>query len=86
MRWGWKGVLEFTDNVAGWEIFAREELGGLYWVHGSDRRMKVGEGVRTPNEASKMEPGGQVTMAHPTSLVPFQTTWVKCEKVGFWGL
>jgi len=74
---GTGSILELTDNIAGGVILARKELRGLYDTHKSDKRAKAGEMARTPNEAAKMEPPGQVTMAHPTSLVAFQTTWVK---------
>jgi len=72
-------VRELTDNIAGWVILAGNVLSALYDIHNSDQRTNAGGRIRTPNEASKMEPGAQVKTAHPSSLVFFQTTWVKCE-------
>ncbi len=38
----------------------------------------------TPNLGSKMFEHSLT--AHPICLVPFQTTWVKCDGLGFFGV
>lgn len=80
MREGYRR--EFTDDIACGIVFARNELSTLHSIDKSDRRMKISNTAPTPYEESKMEPAGQVTTAHPTWVVLFQTTWVKWEGTG----
>ena len=77
---------EFANDIARRVIVARKEFRVLHDIHKSDQRIKAGRRIRTPYWESKMEPGGQVAMKHPTCLVAFQTTWVKCEYWGALGL
>ena len=87
---GIRDVLELTLDIAGWLILARKVLSLLHDIHKSDQRIKVGRGIPTPELPGKMVLASHSTKPHPTSVVAFQTTWVKCpvsrEKVGFWGL
>lgn len=59
-RTGIGDLREFAFIVAGGIVLARDELSGLHSINKSDHRMKTTDTVRTPYDASKMEPAGQV--------------------------
>lgn len=77
---------ELADDISLRGVFANKEFGGLL-IDNLHQTMITGiQGIveRTPNLGSKIPL--QLATAHPTSLVPFQTTWVKCDATGLLGL
>ena len=73
-RIGIRNVRVFTVHIPRRVILAHNELRVLNGIHKSAQRMEIGGRIRTPYEASKMVPGPQVTTAHPSCVVLFQTT------------